>query len=317
MEQHDQHTEKAEEKKPEHAPEQKHEGKNWHDKHYKTLLIIPAVLLLVALVYLFIFYSNHHDIFNKDISLTGGTSATVYTKLDIDKVKTDLSSKLDDISTREIFDLVTNEQKAIVIQTKTDADTTKKVLEEYLGYKLDASNSSFEYTGATLSKTFYNQLLFALLLAFVFMAIVVFILFRTLVPSFAVIFSAFADIVMTLFAIDLFGMKMSSAGIVAVLMLIGYSVDTDILLTNRVLKRHEDTLNHRLLGAFKTGMTMTLTAIASLGIALFIVRSLSPVLAQILTVLLIGLFFDMLNTWITNVSILKWYAHSKEGKEAK
>jgi len=186
------------------------------------------------------------------------------------------------------------------------------ILEEYLGYELTSENSSFEFTGSTLSENFYQQLLVAILFAFVFMGIIVFILFRTFVPSVAVIISAFADIIMTLVVVDLFGIKMSSAGIVAFLMLIGYSVDTDILLTTRLLKRSEGSLNQRIYGAFKTGMTMTLTSLMAVIVALLIVQSFSIVLTQIFTILSIGLIFDMFNTWVTNVSILKWYMEKKK-----
>ena len=162
-----------------------------------------------------------------------------------------------------------------------------------------------------MSESFYKQLLVAISVAFFLMAIVVFIIFRTIAPSAAVIFSAFADILMTLATVNIIGFKISSAGIVAFLMLIGYSVDTDILLTSRVLKRSEGTLNERIYSAFKTGMTMTLTAVFSILAALLVVKSFSPVLTQIFTILLIGLCFDILNTWVTNVSLLKWYVERK------
>ena len=116
---------------------------------------------------------------------------------------------------------------------------------------------------------------------------------------------------MTLTVFNLLGFKISSAGIIAFLMLIGYSVDTDILLTNRVLRRHDESLNKKIWGAFKTGMTMTLTSLLAVVFALIIVGSFSIVLTQIFTILTIGLFFDMFNTWVTNVSIIKWYAIKK------
>ena len=71
----------------------------------------------------------------------------------------------------------------------------------------------------------------AILVSFIFMAIVVFIIFRNLVPSRSSYYlAAFADILMTFVVVNILGIKMSSAGIIALLMLIGYSVDTDILL---------------------------------------------------------------------------------------
>ena len=283
----------------------------FHNKYYKLLLLIPVALLLFSLVYMGMFYSKNQDFIYKDISLTGGTSATIYEKIDIDDLVQTLSGKLEDISIREIYDLITREQKAVIIETKTDGEETRQILEEYLGYELNDTNSSFEFTGSTLSESFYRQLLIAILFAFVFMAIVVFIIFKTFIPSVAVIISAFADILMTLVLINILGIPMSSAGIVAFLMLIGYSVDTDILLTTRILKRDEDSLNQRFFGAFKTGITMTLTSLLAITVALIIVSSFSSVLSQIFTILAIGLGFDLINTWITNVSILKWYMKRK------
>jgi len=57
---------------------------------------------------------------------------------------------------------------------------------------------------------------------------------------------------------------------------------------------------------------MTLTSIIAITVALFIIQSVSSVLSQIFTILIIGLAYDILNTWITNVSILKWYLETKK-----
>ncbi len=261
---------------------------------------------------MFVFYQTHGDFIYKDTSLTGGTTVTISESLNIVNLEKAIEGKLEEINIREIYDLITSEQKAVIIETKSEGVYTKEILEDYLGYELTTENSSFEFTGSTLSESFYKQLLIAILVAFLFMAIVVFIIFRTFVPSSAVIISALADILMTLVLVNILGIKMSTAGIVAFLMLIGYSVDTDILLTTRILKRSDGSLNERIFGAFKTGITMTLTSLLAFSIALLLVKSFSIVLAQILTILVIGLGFDILNTWITNVSILKWYVNKKK-----
>lgn len=284
----------------------------WHDKNYKKLLLIPIILFILSLVYMGAFYTQNNDFIYKDISLTGGTSVTLYEKIDLNKLEADLSGELEELNSRSIYDLITREQKAIILETKSEGKYTKEILEDYFGYELTEDNSSFEFTGSALSESFYSQLLIALLFAFFFMAIVVFILFRTAIPSAAVILSAVADILMTLALVNILGLKMSSAGIVAFIMLLGYSVDTDILLTTRILKRNEGSLNHRIFGAFKTGTTMTLTSLFAMAFALIVVKSFSVILAQIFTVLVIGLCFDLLNTWITNVSILKWYMEKKK-----
>jgi len=146
------------------------------------------------------------------------------------------------------------------------------------------------------------------------MSIVVFLSFRTFVPSGAVVLSAFADIVMTAAAMNIIGIPLSLGTLAALLMLIGYSVDSDILLTNRVLKR-QGKLNDKLTGAFNTGIIMTSTTLAAIA-AMFIVAWFGSVLIlmEISAVLLIGLVFDVMNTWLTNVGILKWYVLKGGGK---
>jgi len=286
--------------------------KNWHDKHYKKLLIIPIVLIIFSVIYLANFTAQNQDVIYKDVSLSGGTTITVFDKTtDINGLKLFLQDRLPDSIIRGISDFRTGEQQAFFVESSSEPDELKLIIEEYLGYKLDSENSSTEFTGAAISEGFYKQLRFAIILAFIFMALVVFIIFRTPIPSLAVIISAFADIIMTITTINLLGISLSSGGIVALLMLIGYSVDTDILLTTRILRKRGESLNKRMFGAFKTGMTMTLTSILAVTVALIVIYNFSEVLKQIFTILLIGLGFDLFNTWITNASILKWYARTK------
>jgi len=300
------------EEQEEHKEKRKFNFAKWHDKHYKHLLVIPAVIILICLVFLFIFYSQHNDIILKDVSLTGGTTITINQETDIPALEQFLEGELEDFSVRGISDLRTGRQIAVVVQTKADVEPTKLVLEDFLGYNLTEENASIEFTGSSLSNAFYSQLRLAIIVAFILMALVVFIIFRTFVPSLAVVLSAFADITMTLALVDLLGWKISSAGIVAFLMLIGYSVDTDIMLTSRVVKVKEGPINKRMYSAFKTGMTMTLTSLVAVLVALTITAGFSPVLQQIFSILSIGLAFDIFNTWITNAGILKWYVEKKE-----
>ncbi len=154
---------------------------------------------------------------------------------------------------------------------------------------------------------FFFPFYYAILLIF---AVLMFIYGKFSVPSIAVISSAFADILMSLVVVNIIGMKLSAAGIVAFLMLIGYSVDTDILLTTRVLKR-KTSVNSALFSALKTGMTMTLTSIVAVFIGLIIVYNYETILNQIFLILIIGLGFDIFNTWITNAAIIKWYVEAR------
>jgi len=141
------------------------------------------------------------------------------------------------------------------------------------------------------------------------MGIVVFIYFRSPAPSLAVILAAASDIVVTLAIFNLTGIKLGTAGIAAFLMLIGYSVDTDILLSTRVLKRKEGSVMDRVYSAMKTGLTMSATTLSAVLIALIFVQS--EIVKQIMIILFIGLLVDLVMTWIQNVGILRLYLEKK------
>lgn len=284
---------------------------NWFDKYYKLLALIPIIILIVCLVYLFNFYQVHGDIILKDTSLAGGTILTLTGNLNFTILESKLNSDYNDISFRKLTDLKSGEVRSFIIETDKQPEEIKSIVEKILSTSLTNEDYSIEFTGSSLSLDFYKQLVFALVISFILMSVVVLFLFRTIVPSLAVIFAAFADIVMPLALVNLLGIKLSAAGIAAFLMLLGYSVDTDILLTTRALKKKEGTLNQRIHGAFKVGIFMTLTSLFAVLPAYFIMNSLPDSFRQIFIVLSIGLFADIINTWLTNVGIIKWYCTKK------
>ena len=291
--------------------QQQTQTKSWYDKYYKLMFILPVIIMLISLVYLGSFYSKHHDFINKDVSLSGGTTITLTSSIDTDLLEIELKKEYSDINFRKLTDITTGKQISFVIESSVESEQLKASIEKILGYQLTDTNSSIEFTGSSLSGNFYRQLIIALIISFALMSIVVAISFRTFIPSMAVIFSAFSDVVMPLALVDALGIKISAAGIAAFLMLIGYSVDTDVLLTSRALKKKEGTLNQRIYGAFKTGITMTLTSLAAVIPAFFLILGLPDSFRQIFLVLAFGLAADIVNTWFTNASIIKWYCTKK------
>jgi preprotein translocase subunit SecF len=286
---------------------------NWYDNNYKLVLLIPVIIVALSLIYLVGFYIKTGDIMHKDVSLKGGTVITINGEIDTSVLESNLPKYLSDVGFRKLTDVGTGRQMAVIIETSAPpSDIKNKIIE--LGINLTDQNSSTEFTGPSLSSSFYKQLMYALLISFILMSCVIFFLFRTFTPSIAVIFAAFADIVIPLALLDIFEVKISAAGIAAFLMLIGYSVDTDILLTTRALKKKEGTLNNRIYGAFKTGILMTGTALAAVIPAFFVSSGLPESFKQIFLILALGLTADIINTWMANASIIKWYCMKKNIK---
>jgi len=280
---------------------------------YRLLLIFPLVLLLLAIIQIGYQTATTGEFLHKGVSLKGGVTITIASDEAAQIDSASLLSKLmqqfpkHDISVKKIR--ISGEAAGLIVEADIPEDDSQ-VLDDFIaaieaGTSISRDDFSVELMGSSLGASFFRETFIAVFIAFLFMAIVVFIYFRTFVPSIAVVFCAFSDIVITLAIANIIGIKLSTAGIAAFLMLIGYSVDTDILLSTHILKRKEGSVNDRLIHASKTGMMMTLTTLAAVTVCLIV--SESDVLRQIMTILLIGLIVDIINTWIQNVAILKIY----------
>ncbi|MEM2954841.1 MAG: hypothetical protein QW625_02760 [Candidatus Nanoarchaeia archaeon] len=286
------------------------EKKSWYERYYKLLMLIPILLVTSSLIFLVSFYLKNGEIILKDVSLSGGTTITISGDVDSSKLNA-LKKDFPDISVRKLTDLSTGTSLASIIESSSQPESLKTALEKSLGYNLTNENSSIEFSGPTLSEGFYKQLLVALAIAFILISLVVFVMFRSLVPSVAVIFAVISNIIIPLALIDYLGVKLSAAGIAAFLMLIGYSVDTNILLTTRAIKNRDGFVNERIFRAFKTGILMTTTAIAAVLPAFFVVTGLPDSFRQIFLILAFGLFSDIFNTWLANAGIIKLFCIKK------
>jgi len=148
-----------------------------------------------------------------------------------------------------------------------------------------------------------------ILIAAALMTLIVFLAFRSLIPSIAVIQAAFFDILIALGVLSLLGFELNLAGVAALLMLIGYSIDTDIMLTSKILRQAKKPFNQRVNEAFTTGITMTGTTLAAMSaIFLMTLYIQMDTITQIASVILVGLAADIPTTWFTNLAILKWYS---------
>ncbi len=173
---------------------------------------------------------------------------------------------------------------------------------------------SFKEIGSSLSKFFFSKTREILIISFLLSALIVFIIFKSLIPSLAVIFGAFADITITMGVMGAFGIPLSLASFSALLMLIGFSLDTDILLTARVLKRREENARERAFDAMKVGIIMNLTTIAAFGVLAALGYWLQiPVYFQLGLVAAIGGgVVDFIATWLANAPLVLWYAEKRE-----
>jgi len=293
--------------------------KKGYAHHYKILMTFTLLIVLLAVAQVSYQYATTGDIINKAVSINGGLTITISTENREPLDQNVLIKALKEKFPENYVEAKTIDKGSKQLAVTVEADVTEKegtelfiqIITETTG--IAQKDLNIEITGSSLGTSFFKDLMVAIGIAFLLMGLTVLIYLRTPIPSMAVILCAFSDIICTLAVVNLSGMKVGTAGIVGFLLLIGYSVDTDILLTVRVLKRKEGYYLDRIIDALKTGLTMTLTTLAAVVVALFLSKS--EVITQIMTVLMIGLFFDMLFTWIQNVGLLRLYLDYKERKD--
>lgn len=275
-------------------------------------MILPIGFLIFSLVILGNNYAATGDFIEKDISLKGGFLLTIEssTPIDLSLSEEELSNSLNEqVKIRELsslgsggivgysFEYAGEDIDALMIEAGTLVGTTNRDL------------MSIEEISNAISERFWNGTIRAILVAIGAMSVVMFLYFRKVVPALGIIVSGVSNIVGTFAVMSLMGISISTSGIAAILMLLGYSIDSNIVLTARALKRKELALNERIYSAIKTGLTMSVTSI----IALFVLylASTAAILKTISLILIIGLLLDLMFTWIQNAGILRMYLERK------
>ncbi|KAF5046707.1 Protein export membrane protein [anaerobic digester metagenome] len=279
-----------------------------HDN--RQLLAFPLAVLAISLVVLLVSFVSSGSPLILGMEFQGGTQISLET--------TESPAVLENMySSYPITDVRQAGSRVIMQFGIMDNEQQRQLEEDVMGRY---SNVQIQQVGPVYGQELQVQALQALAISFIGMAIIVFLIFRTLIPSAAVILSAFSDIAIAAAFMRVAGIELSLGTLAALLMLIGYSVDSDILLTNRVLKRRGP-VEEKISRAMHTGITMTTTTLAALT-AMFIVSTFAylvvpsftqiTLLSQISIVLIAGLFADMMNTWLLNTGILRWYALKPE-----
>ncbi|MBW2971057.1 hypothetical protein KY320_02755 [Candidatus Woesearchaeota archaeon] len=289
--------------------------KHIYDRHYLKLMFVPLALAIVALILILSLHARTGDFFYKGVSLKGGTTITISASEEIS------SSELEQLlmaafPSEEFSVRLLRDQgvvKEITIETSLvehTVDDVIPVVADKLGREIDEKDYSIQTIGGSLSESFFQQIIRILALAFLLMAIVVFIYFKAIIPGVAVVLASMFDMIITLAIVNMLGLRISTAGIAAFLMLMDYSIDMNSMLIANILKREQGmSVWDGIRKAFSTGSAMTLAGIGAMGSAYFVTTS--PIIKQIMIILVIGLLIDALTTWLQNASLVRWYVERK------
>jgi preprotein translocase subunit SecF len=264
----------------------------------RQLAAVPLAVLGLALLVLVGWTVVTGQPVSPGIAFTGGTEIQVQTSDSNAAVRSAF-----DIDVSSVSRIVGSD--SVIVTTQSTATDAIESQAQAAGYEIQ----SIQTLSASFGAESQRLAILGLAGAFLGMSLLVFVLFRTFVPSIAVVISAFSDIMIPLALMNIFGIKLSLGTVAALLMLIGYSVDSDILLNNHILRRrggfYESTYR-----AMRTGVTMTVTSISAMVVMSIVSGAFGiPLLPEIGIVLVFGLTADLMNTYMMNLSLLRWYKY--------
>lgn len=276
---------------------------------YDRYLIVPVALIIMSISVLGVSYIMDGEVVQRGLDFTGGT-----------EVQYSINESFTTSEVQQVFANEGRNEVQVVRQTQgeqtylvvsvpppsIEQSEAERILTEN-GYNVNVE--SLRTVSASVSGEFFTQAMLAFVMAFMIMSLVIFYAFRDLTPSLAVVLAAAGDIIFAMSGMVIFGIPLTLGSLAALLMLIGYSVDTDIVLSTRVLKRKQDSLKSRIWSSVKTGVTMSSGGIAGFTL-LYIVSYLMvgpSELSNIAAVMVLGLVADMPLTWFGNAVILKKY----------
>lgn len=284
-------------------------------ENYDRYLIVPVLLLVLSFGVLGASYISNGEFVRKGLDFTGGTEISYsidqdFTAQEIEQVFA-ANGRPDVSAVKQVkgnsTSLVVNVPPPTIEEQEAESILNQE------GHTVNVQ--SVRSISASVSSEFFLQAQLAFLMAFTIMSLVIFYAFKDLTPSMAVIFAAASDIIFSLAGMSLLGIPLTLGSFAALLMLIGYSVDTDIVLSTRVLKRKRGKLRDRVWSSMTTGVTMSSGGIA--GFTLLYIASWTIVgpseLSNIAAVMVIGLLADMPFTWFGNAIILKKYVEEDSG----
>jgi len=272
----------------------------YEDYTNRQLLLVPLALLAIALLIILGAFLLTGSPVTLGLDFTGGTEMR-FAVSDMSGGEIETAFEDAGIEVASLRSVGTGDSYLLTTQ-ETDTQALDAVADQ-----IGADVESVEARSPSFGSDTQQEALFGVVLAFVGMSVLVGLMFRTLVPSVAVVASAFSDIVIPIALMNVLGIDLTLGAVAALLMIIGYSVDSDILLNNHVLRRHGG-FYESAYRAMRTGVSMTLTSIAAM-VTMFVVAWYLgiPLLDDIALILVFGLTADLLNTYMMNMSLLRWY----------
>jgi preprotein translocase subunit SecF len=289
-------------------PTEKIDDIDYSERSSKKLIAVPFGILGLALAVLLVTYVLTGAPVGLGFEFTGGVNIQTETDVPVSQVEEDFST-IDGVPEPSNVRAISG---GALVSYQPMTDNQMSNLRDFR----DANypDASVESVSPSHGTSLLYQSMGAIAFAFVLMSVVVFAFFRTFVPSLGIVLSATSDMLVPIGVMTLLGIDVSLGTIPAILLIIGYSIDSDILLTRNTLSGKRSQFYENVRSAMKTGVTMTTTSMAAMAVMAVSAHFFSIfILRNIGIILFFGLGMDLINTYMMNVAILRWHVLGRRG----
>lgn len=288
----------------------------WPVKHMNSRQMIAVSLVLTAILVAAIFV---HGV-PMSMEFKGGTLIRVR-ELDNSPDVGAIEPRIKEFLGAEVDVKATEDRTRLTgrfgLDIETDkvlSDDEKARLREILSGEFGIVGSySAESAGPIITSIYKEQAQWAIIGGIIAMTIIIFITFRHSLTVGVILLCIGLDVLGVVGCMAAFGVPLSLASVAGILMLVGYLVDTHILLSVRVLKRLGGEVRERMADAMKTGLMMSGTTL--LAVVAINVITITPALYQLTAVLIFGILIGTINTWFLNAGMVLWYAERLKKRE--
>ena len=310
-------------------------------KYYKVMILVPIILFGVMLVFLprlrlgidftgglTISFSSHQKINPDtladqiksafgvaDVSVTPVTGGYIVEMSYPSKLKKvydllDRWKKGDEAALAELNKILhIKDVNNIDAAVTAYADSVKQeIIKEIKKLVPDASNIVIEDIVPTLGPEFWHLMMNVAFWAVVLLLIAILAFFRHPIPIVIMLVSAIFDGLAMLSLMGLTNIPLTLSTMAILLMMVGYSIDTDVVASTYVFKRVKEAGPYKQAEhAFLTGATMSITTLIAMLVIYavgFLTRNITVI--RIANVMIYGVLADLVITWMFNTPLLIW-----------
>lgn len=282
----------------------------------EELIVIPLIIAVFFGASIAYNFYQTRNVVPLSLEFSGGSFIRIQNikETEMDEIKTAFESEFG--SPAEIH----GTENGMEIETKADllglqenqsAEERIKTILTNLGINREVKIVT-ETMGSIISQLYKKQARNAAIAALIVMAVILFISLRHFTAIGGILSVIGLDFLGILGGMALLNIPLSLASMAGILLIFGYAVNTNILLSTNILRRKGGSPRDRAAKAMSTGIKMSSTsAIAMIALNLI---STSSALNQISAILVIGILVDMVNTWLMNSGILLKYETGRKKK---